>query len=349
MNLYGIDVAPGFLILSILCHSLPVDSRDYHGQNQLTSGVFLFKVAVTLCQPVRGNHQMNVSKAVITAAGRKQRTLPLQTLIDRDGQEKSVLRILLEEVVSAGIDEICVVVRPGDEPAYAQVAGQHGGRLHFTHQPEPRGHGHAVYCARSFVGHDPFLHLVGDHLYVSQTVHGCAQQLVTVAAAEACTVSAVQPTRESLLPYYGTVGGRRLAGRQGLYEVDAVIEKPTPTEAEQRLLAPGLRAGHYLCFFGMHVLTPAVMDILADLVAAAEPALASPNITLSAALAELAQREKYLAMELPGARYDVGVKYGLLTAQLALALNGQDREEVLARLLELLAQRESGRESHAAG
>ena len=287
---------------------------------------------------------MNVTKAVITAAGRKQRTLPLQTLIDRDGQEKSVLSILLEEVVAAGIDEICVVVRPGDEPAYAQVAGQHGGRLHFTHQPEPRGHGHAVYCARTFVGRDPFLHLVGDHLYVSQTAQGCAQQLVAVAATAACTVSAVQPTRESLLPYYGAVGGRRLPGRQGLYAVDTVIEKPTPTAAEQRLLAPGLRAGHYLCFFGMHVLTATVMDILTDLVQVAESAAAAQQgITLSAALAELAQREQYLALELSGARYDVGVKYGLLTAQLALALNGQDREEVLARLLELLAQREVGR------
>ena len=167
---------------------------------------------------------MNVTKAVITAAGRKQRTLPLQTLIDRDGQEKSVLSILLEEVVAAGIDEICVVVRPGDEPAYAQVAGLHGARLHFTHQIEPRGHGHAIYCAQQFVGRDPFLHLVGDHLYVSQTAQGCAQQLVAVATAEACTVSAVQPTRESLLPYYGAVGGRRLSGRQGLYEVDAVLE-----------------------------------------------------------------------------------------------------------------------------
>lgn len=286
---------------------------------------------------------MNINKAVITAAGRKQRTLPLQTLIDRDGQEKSVLSILLEEVVAAGIDEICVVVRPGDEPAYAQVAGQHNGRLRFTHQAEPRGHGHAVYCAREFVGRDPFLHLVGDHLYVSRTAQGCAEQLVAVAAREACTVSAVQATRESLLPYYGAVGGRRLPGGPGLYEVDAVAEKPTPTEAEQRLLAPGLRAGHYLCFFGMHVLTPAVMDILAALVAAAPAGEPAAGITLSAALAELAGREKYLALELSGARYDVGVKYGLLTAQMALALNGQDREEVLARLLELLAQREMGR------
>lgn len=288
---------------------------------------------------------MRITKAVITAAGRKQRTLPLQTLIDRDGVEKSVFSILLEEVVLAGIDEICVVVHPGDERAYSQVAGQHAGRLQFVPQVDPLGHGHAVHCAQAFVGRDPFLHLVGDHLYVSRATEGCAQMLVAVAEAESCTVSAVQPTRESLLPYYGAVGGRRISGRQGVYEVDTVIEKPTPTEAEQRLIVPGLRAGHYLCFFGMHVLTPIVIDVLGDQIARSqmESGGARGGITLSGALAEAARREKFLALELPGARYDVGVKYGLLTAQMALALSGRDREEVLARLLELLAQRELGR------
>jgi UTP--glucose-1-phosphate uridylyltransferase len=283
---------------------------------------------------------MQITKAVITAAGRRQRTLPLQTLIDRDGIEKSVLNILIEEVLRAGIEEICLVVRPGDEKAYMEVAGDHAGRLRFVHQAEPLGHGHAVYCSKDFVGRSPFLHLVGDHLYVSHANQGCAQHLVEVAAVEACTISAVQATRESLLPYYGAVGGRRVAGRTGLYQVETVIEKPTPTEAEQKLMVPGLRAGHYLCFFGMHVLMPTVMDILAQQIADNQRNNAGEGgITLSAALAELAHREQYLALEQTAARYDVGVKYGLLTAQLALALSGQDREEVLSKLVELLAQR----------
>ena len=294
---------------------------------------------------------MPISKAVITAAGRRQRTLPLQVLIDRDGVEKSVLNILLDEVVAAGVETVCLVVGPGEDRPYAQVAGPHAGRLEFVHQEEPLGHGHAVYCAREFVGRDPFLHLVGDHLYVSHAIDNCAQALVALAESEACTVSAVQATRESLLPYYGAIGGRRLSGRQDLYEVDTVLEKPTPTEAEQRLFVPGLRAGYYLCFFGMHVLTPIVMQLLGEQVER-QIALSRRDgsnrvsITLSSALAELARRERYLAVEQTGARYDVGVKYGLLTAQLALALNGRDREEVLARLLELLAQRDIARERH---
>lgn len=280
---------------------------------------------------------MKITKAVITAAGRNQRTLPLQTLIDRDGSEKSVLRIIVEEALRAGIEEICVVVCPGDEAAYAEAVGEHAGRLTFVPQREPLGYGHAVFCAREFVADEPFLHLVGDHLYISRDGQGCAPQLVQVAEAEACAVSAVQASRESLLPYYGTVGGHRVPGRQDLYVVENVLEKPTPTEAEQKLLVPGLRAGHYLCFFGLHVLTPSVMEILARHVAEND---GRGGITLSPALAELATRERYLALERPWWRYDVGVKYGLLTAQLALALSGVDRLEVLRLLLELLAQRE---------
>jgi UTP--glucose-1-phosphate uridylyltransferase len=281
--------------------------------------------------------KVDITKAVITAAGRSQRTLPMQTLIDRDGVEKSVLCIIVEETLSAGVDEIAVVVAPGDADAYAEVAGDYAGRLTFVTQAQPLGYGHAVYCARDFCADEPFLHLVGDHLYVSHGQESCAHRLVHMAAVQECAVSTVQATRENLLPYYGTIGGRRVAGQRDLYEVETVIEKPTPTEAELRLIVPGLRAGHYLCFFGMHVLTPGIMEILEQDVAAAGD---RGGVELANALAVLATREKYLAMEEHARRYDVGVRYGLVTAQLALALSGQDRELVLTRMLELLAHRE---------
>ena len=279
---------------------------------------------------------MRLRKAVITAAGPKQRTLPLQTLIDRDGNEKSLLAILIEEILSARVEEICVVVSPGDEGAYARVVGPHAGRLRFVEQAQPAGYGHALACSAGFVRQDPFLHLVGDHIYLNQGARSCAAHLVETAEANDCSVSAVQPTRESLLPQFGTVGGRRVEGRPDLYRVDTVIEKPTPTQAEQRLSVPGLRAGYYLCFFGMHVLTPAVMEILERQIRAGDPG----RVTLSSALAELARQEQYLALEQPGRRYDLGVRYGLLHAQMALALAGRDRDLVLGQLLELLVLRE---------
>ena len=279
---------------------------------------------------------MDIKKAVITAAGKNQRTLPLQTLVDRDGMTKTALRIIVEEILAAGIEEICVVVCPGDEAAYASAAGGPGAKLQFVEQTKPLGYGHAVACAREVTENEPFLLLVGDHLYVSGSEKRAAQQLVEVARAENCSVSAVQATHESKLPYYGAMGGHLVAGREGLYEVSQVREKPTPTEAEQSLVVPGLRAGHYLCFFGMHVFTPALMGLIE---AELRPEQDQP-VQLTSALANLARRERYLACELHGYRYDIGVKYGLLTAQLALALAGQDRDEVLGGLVELLARRQ---------
>ena len=274
---------------------------------------------------------MNIQKAVITAAGKDQRSLSLQTLIDRDGQQRSVLGILIGEILSAGIEEICLVVWPGDEVSYLKAAGEVRGRLHFIPQPEPKGYADAVYRCRDFVGKEPFLHLLGDHIYLTGAGGSCAQQLVEVAMSESCAVSAVQSVREGKLPYYGAVGGRRLSDRQRLYLIQKVIEKPTPTEAELELVVPGLRAGHYLRFFGMHVITPAVMEFLPQ------------SSHLSQALAKLADKERYLAFEVEGQSFDVGLRFGLLTAQLALSLQGRDREEVLALVIELLASREKMR------
>jgi UTP--glucose-1-phosphate uridylyltransferase len=257
-------------------------------------------------------------------------------MVDRDGTPKSVLGIVVEEALKAGVDEICVVVCPGDAAPFAAAAGEHASRLRFVEQVSPSGYGHALYCAHDFVGDAPFLHLVGDHLWLSHSGRGCAEQLVAVAQAESCAVSAVQPSRESLLPSFGVVGGRLLSGRQDLYLVETVREKPTPTEAEQHLAVPGLRAGHYLCFFGMHVLTPGVMEVLGRSLRDASDV---SRVTLSTALDELAAHERLLALANLGARYDVGGKYGVLTAQMALALGGVDRDEVLVSLVELLAMR----------
>ena len=264
---------------------------------------------------------MLVRKAVITAAAKSQRTLPLQTLIDRDGNEKSLLEILIEQSLAAGVENIAVVVFPGDEQSYAQGAGTHSASVTFVAQDQPRGYGHAIHCAHSFTKDDPFLHIVGDHLYVNSGDTSSALRMVQLAQQEHCSVSGVRLTRESLLSRFGTVGGRRIPQQSNVYRVDTVIEKPTPTEAEQHLLVSGIRSGYYLCFSGIHVLTPAVMEILDRKLA--EDAAARVNLV--DALAILARQEQYLAIEDDGRRYDLGAPYGLLIAQLALALNGRNR------------------------
>ncbi len=309
---------------------------------------------------------MQVRKAVITAAGRgavpgpAADALPgaMLPVVDRDGLLKPAIQVIAEEAIESGIEEIGVIVAPGDEALFRRCFGGAGGvpggvrapdeqgrrladiarRTRFAVQPRPDGYGHAVWCAREFVGDEPFLLLVGDHLYVSNEERRCSKQVLDLAVQEGCAVAAVQATREHLIHRYGTVAGRRLAGHANVFQIEQVIEKPTPSTAELRLHVPGLRVGHYLCFFGMHVLTPTIFEILDRDVR--EDRRERGRIELTPALQELAGRERYLAVQTHGRRYDIGVKYGLIEAQLAFAMAGVDRDKVLLRLTELLLQAE---------
>lgn len=315
---------------------------------------------------------MQITKAVITAAGRGARQYPasdtvqkaMLPLVDRDGRTKPVLQIIAEEAFESGIEEICVISAPGDEAIYRRHFQSYAEnlraafrgvewaeeqarrlldlehRLRFAVQTEPHGYGHAVWCAREFAGSQPFLLLLGDHLYISKESRRCARQLLDLAEEEGCAVSAVQATREHLIHHYGTLTGKRLNGRPDVYLIEEIVEKPNPTLAELRLQVPGVRAGHYLCFFGMHVLTPTVFDLLDDLVT--RDVRESGQIQLTSALNALARREKYVALETRGARHNLGVKFGGVDAQIALALAGVDRERMLAGLLESVVRIEQG-------
>ena len=275
---------------------------------------------------------MQIKKALITAAGSDQRKLPVQSLVDREGNRKTVLEILIQEVRQAGIEEIGVVIHPGDKDSYSEIVSGDL-QIHFIEQDKQLGYGYGVFCGASFIGQEYFLHLVGDHLYMNRTKIQCASHLTETAKKHNCSVSAVTSTRENLIPNYGTIGGRRVQSTTDLYIIDNVIEKPTPTIAEQKLIIPGLRAGHYLCFFGMHVLSPIVMSILEKNIKKAD----GKKIGLSDSLNELARKEQYMALEKNDMRFDIGTRYGLLKAQLALALSGSDRDQVLADLLDFFA------------
>lgn len=269
-----------------------------------------------------------IRKALITAAGPQQRRLPLQSLTDRDGATKPALAIILSEMIAAGIEKVGLVLAPGDRPAYEALLESFASNITYLEQAQPLGYGHAVLCGRDFVGGDSFLLQVCDHLYVSRSEKSCTRQLLDLGEAENCAISAVQATHESQLRFYGTVAGTLLAGQSGLYQIENVIEKPTPTLAEQHCVVPGLRNGHYLCFFGMHLLTPGLFALLDEDLARAGGA----RIGLTPALARLAHHEKYLAAEIAGRRADLEAPFGLLRAQIALGLNGSERDEVLAVL-----------------
>ncbi len=320
---------------------------------------------------------MRITRAVITAAGRGLRQYPasdtvqkaMLPLVDRDGLTKPVLQIIAEEALESGIEEICVVSAPDDEAVYrrhfqsyaAMLRSAFRGvawaeeqarrileldqRLQFAVQPQPEGYGHAVWCARSFVGEQPFLLLLGDHIYITRETtekpRRCARQLLDMAESENCAVSAVQATREHLIHQYGTLAGRKVGHDPNVYQIERILEKPNPTTAELHLHVPGLRAGHYLCFFGMHVLTHHVFELLDAAVSQSRASENPTPIQLTTALDQLARDEKYLALEAHGTRHNLGVKYGFVEAQIALALAGEDRERLLAMILESVIRNET--------
>jgi len=280
---------------------------------------------------------MKITKAVITAAGEHHSNLPLQSIVDRHGVPLTALRCTLDEIVEAGIEDIAIIVRPEQSAPYLSAAGPHASRLTFFEQDQPRGYGDAILRAADFVNDEAFLHLVSDHLYVSRSDESCAAQLCQVARQHECSVSAIQATRENQIIYFGTVGGSPVPKQDRLYSVSTVVEKPTPTVAEQDLVVAGQRAGYYLCLFGMHVLTPSILDLLRQNLAAAD----GQSIDLSTALSQLAQQEQYLALEVHGARHNISYKYGLMMAQLAISLGGVDRDQILTELVNLLAESRS--------
>ena len=210
-------------------------------------------------------------------------------------------------------------------------------RLHFAVQPEPEGYGHAVWCARTFVGDQPFLLLLGDHLYVSAEPRRCARQLLDLAAAEDCAVSAVQATREHLIHQYGTLD-RPAAARapRGLrHRRDHREAEPDPGRAA----APGARPPRgALPLLLRHARADARRSSTCSTSWSAATSASSGQIQLTTALNALARRERYLALETRGSRFNLGVKFGVVEAQIALALAGVDRERILALLLESIVR-----------
>jgi UTP--glucose-1-phosphate uridylyltransferase len=317
---------------------------------------------------------MNVKKAIITAAARGQRLYPVAEtiqkamlpVVDIDGLYKPVIQIIAEEAFASGIEEVCIICAPGDGERYkntftslrdnlvksfqnvdwakseAESINNLLSRTQFIEQKEALGYGHAVYCAKDFAANEPVLLLLGDYLYVSNQELRCAKQLIDLAVQENCSVSAVNPTIEHQISRYGTVTGKQVHNQPGVYQIEKIIEKPSLSLAELELLTPGLRVGYYLCFFGMHVFKPEIFDILEKQIAAN-----STNVLLTPALQELAETDKYLALEMKGNRYDLSKKNGLLSAQIAFGLAGSAHDETLTTLVEALAEATSRKAAKA--
>jgi UTP--glucose-1-phosphate uridylyltransferase len=291
-----------------------------------------------------------LKKAVITAAGLGTRLYPatkiikkeLFPIVDRNGLVKPIIQIIVEELIQSGVEEICLIVQPEDKPVFQHYFNQPlssnylgqlgnkpqiiletenvlalGKRISYRQQDKQDGFGHAVYCAKDWVGNNPFLLLLGDHIYISHSEISCTQQIVNIFQKYQRCVSGVLRTPEESLYRFGTIGAEPIEHEVGVYKVTQLVEKPKIEFAKQHLRIPGLAEKEYLCLFGQYILTPGIFDCLQYHI---DHNLRENNeIQLTSSLELLRQQEGYYAYETQGDRYDIGIPEGYLETIIAFA------------------------------
>lgn len=290
----------------------------------------------------------NIRKAVIPAAGLGTRFLPatkaqpkeMLPIIDRPA-----IQYIVEEAVQAGIDDIIIITGQGKRaiedhfdrsPALEHRLRSTGSwdhlrmvqnlanlaDIHFVRQTEPLGLGHAVYLARRHVGNEPFALLLGDDI-VRAPLPGI-RQLIDQYARRPGTVVAVEEVPDDQVHRYGIIRGRSVPGVPNLYEVEELVEKPSPAQAPSRL---GI--------VGRYVLEPEIFAALRDL-----PPGVGGEFQLTDGLRRLARHRPMHALRLSGRRYDIGDPVGFLKANVELALADPDLGgDVLRYIQGLLEER----------
>ncbi len=276
-----------------------------------------------------------VRKAVIPAAGFGTRLFPatkaakkeLFPIVDRDGIAKPAILLIVEEALRAGMDEVIIVVQEHDLPAfqsffnvqitienynklprhfqeYAQRILEMGRRVSFVIQETQEGFGHAVYCAREAVGNEPFLLMLGDHLYRSTGEVSCAQQLIEAYDKHAISVLGLRRTPEDQIANFGTATGVWIEENR-LLNVTEFAEKPTVDYARNNLRVPGLPQDEYLTVFGQYVIKPQLFDYLEEHIV--NNVRERGEFQLTSALDRLRQEDGFLGLIIDGQRYDIGL------------------------------------------
>ena len=296
-----------------------------------------------------------IKKAVIPIAGYGTRLFPatkavpkaLFPIIAQDGIAKSVIQLIIEEALSAGIEAVCIVAQPQQvEPitdyfsgtvadailekpelaAQAERLAEIGQRLHFAIQEKPEGFGHAIYCAKDFAAGEPVMILLGDHLYISESEGTCAKQLVDVYAQVEQSVTSLDLCHESELALNGIVHGSPCPESERLFTLAQISEKPTAEFAQQHLRVEGIPAQQYLCNFGIDLLTPLLFDILDYNYK--HRIVTHGEIQLRDAMSEMIRQEGMSGYRVAGQRYDTGNPQELLRTVNAFGLQGPYREVV---------------------
>lgn len=288
-----------------------------------------------------------VRKAVIPAAGLGTRFLPATKATPKEMLpivDKPTIQYIIEEALASGIEDILIITGRSkraiedhfDRSIELELNLEASGktkelelvrkisdiRIHYIRQKEPRGLGHAILCAKHFVGDEPFAVLLGDDVVDSQVP--ALKQLIDVYDKTGASVLGVQEVPQEKVSAYGIVAGEP-TGEARTVKVNDMVEKPAVEEAPSRLAV-----------LGRYVITPEIFPILEK----TEPGRGN-EIQLTDALKVLAKEQPMYAYDFEGRRYDVGDKQGFLEATVEMALKRLDLRDKFLTYLQGIVAKES--------
>ena len=276
-----------------------------------------------------------VRKAVIPAAGFGTRLFPatkatkkeLFPIIDRDGIAKPALLIIVEEAIEAGIEEVIIIVQKDDLPDFQSFFNQQisienynklspqfqeysrrildiGRRVTFVIQQNQEGFGHAVYSVREAVGDEPFLLMLGDHIYRSNSQISCAQQMLEAYQRHGVSVVGLKRTPQELIHSFGVVTGSWIEDDR-LLGITEFAEKPNLDYARNNLRVQNLPEQEYLTVFGQYVIKPDLFDLLESNIR--NNVRERGEFQLTSALDRLRQIDGFNGLVVDGRRFDIGI------------------------------------------
>lgn len=285
---------------------------------------------------------MKVKKAIIPAAGFGTRFLPATKAVPKEMLpivDKPTIQYIVEEAVASGIEEILIItncykscienhfdvsfelekkLESSKDQEHLEMVKEisNMANIYSVRQKNPRGLGHAVLCAKSFVGNEPFAILLGDDIVVNKNGKTATQQLVEAYEQYGGSVVGVQKVADSQVHKYGVVNPSENINER-CASVKGFVEKPKKEEAPSNF-----------AILGRYVLTPEIFDLLET-----QEAGKGNEIQLTDAIDRLTKQQKVFAYDFEGVRYDVGDKAGFLKAQIDFALDRNDLHDVMVDIL----------------
>ena len=281
-----------------------------------------------------------IRKAIIPAAGLGTRFLPATKAQPKEMLpivDKPTLQYIIEEAIESGIEEILIITGRNkksiedhfDRSVELELELEHKGKvemlemvksisnmvdIHFIRQKEPKGLGHAIYCAKSFVGNEPFAVMLGDDIVYNEG-KPCLRQLMDCYDEYKASVLGVQTVPDGDVDKYGIVDGLKIEGN--VTKVKGLVEKPSVDEAPSNM-----------AILGRYIITPSIFEILER----TKPGKGG-EIQLTDALLELMSEEAIYAYNFEGRRYDVGDKLGFLEATVEYALRKPELKDAFIEYL----------------